>query len=454
VIAPRKLHSTQQIRTANYVLQTNDPSGINAAGKGSNVGRAVVIHYASEILRRAWDKTGEMRYLAGVAERAAKMLDVQPQFTDDLAHRVIFFRRVFPADFAALKGDSSASLALVERIKEQLVRDEKAIRTSQREDGAWGFAPGQVDRSADPSPTALAIDALVALGADESDPAVTRGVQALLAMQHPYGLWNRSAKTGFVTTSYVMHTLSRLYPDAQAKLTRKDLEAVPGESLGDTIGRMRLLAHLDSWSLVATEESPEQHLDLMQAGAGHESATIRYWAMIALGARHTEAAVPMLLQGINDPVKMVREAARWGLRQTLLDDQGWEQVFAAYDVGSDLAREQIAAALVMRADGVMPGSQVDFQRLASLLDRMMSQDPNPAVRAWASRAAWNWWLWNPPTRPSLMLMILQAPRAMAASACSYVWMHSSRQMGVCRAFWISTWPKRSSQPRGCSIIMR
>ena len=57
VVAPRKLHSTQQIRTANYMLQTSDPSGINAAGKGSNVGQAVVIHYAAEILRRAWDKT-------------------------------------------------------------------------------------------------------------------------------------------------------------------------------------------------------------------------------------------------------------------------------------------------------------------------------------------------------------------------------------------------------------
>ncbi len=71
---------------------------------------------------------------------------------------------------------------------------------------------------------------------------------------------------------------------------------------------------------------------------------------------------------------MVREAARWGLRQTLLDDQGWEQVFAAYEQGSDLAREQLAAALVMRADAVMPGSNVDFERLAGMLDQMMSHD--------------------------------------------------------------------------------
>ena len=49
----------------------------------------------------------------------------------------------------------------------------------------------KVDRNADPAPTALALDALASLGADHTDPAVARGVQSLLAMQHPYGLWTR-----------------------------------------------------------------------------------------------------------------------------------------------------------------------------------------------------------------------------------------------------------------------
>jgi hypothetical protein len=412
VLAPRKLHSKQQIRTANYILQTNDPTGINAAGKGSNVGRSVVIHYAAEILRRAWDTTGEQKYLAAIEDRAAKILDVEPKFTDDIAHRILFFRRVFPANYLALKQNSEAAARLVERVNKQLEQDEKALRGSQREDGAWGFDPGQIDRTSDPSPTALAIDALEALGADANDPAVERGVKALLAMQHPYGLWNRSAKTGFVTTSYVLHSLARLYPDTPTRLSRKDFEPRPGESLYDTIGRYRLLAHVDPWSACSTEQPPEQHIDLMLSGAAHANAQVRYWAMIALGARHHEAAVPALLKGLGDPVKMVREAARWGLRQTLLDDHGWEQLFAAYQQGSDLTREQIAAALVMRADAVMPGSRVDFERLGAMLDTMMSSDANPAVRAWAARAAWNWWLWNPPIRPRLnaaYLTMLQTP---------------------------------------------
>jgi hypothetical protein len=68
---------------------------------------------------------------------------------------------------------------LLDRIAQQVKEDERVLRSSQREDGAWGFAPAQIDRSSDPAPTALAIDALAALGADRTDPAVARGVEAV-----------------------------------------------------------------------------------------------------------------------------------------------------------------------------------------------------------------------------------------------------------------------------------
>jgi hypothetical protein len=53
VAAPRRLHAAQQQRTANFVLQSADPSGINAAGPGSNIGQAVVYRN----LMRAWRDT-------------------------------------------------------------------------------------------------------------------------------------------------------------------------------------------------------------------------------------------------------------------------------------------------------------------------------------------------------------------------------------------------------------
>src|SRR5439155_15466380 len=217
------------------------------------------------------DKTGEERYLAGIEARAEKLLTLEPKFTDDLAHRILFFRRVLPDNYAALKENSSQSQQVLQRITRQVEQDERALRSSQRDDGAWGFTPGQVDRNADPAPTALALDALVALGADQTDPAVARGVQSLLAMQHPYGLWNRSAKTGFVTTTYVMHAQSRLFPEHLPKLRRQDFVADANESLHDTIARMRLLAYLDPWSAIATEDAPDELFDLLFSGAVHTS---------------------------------------------------------------------------------------------------------------------------------------------------------------------------------------
>ena len=107
-----------------------------------------MIHYAAEILRRAWDKTGEDRYLAGIEERAEKMLAVEPKFTDDLAHRILFFRRVLPGRLCRAEGQLGGGAgSWSSGPTQQVERDERALRSSQREDGAWGFAPGQVDRT-------------------------------------------------------------------------------------------------------------------------------------------------------------------------------------------------------------------------------------------------------------------------------------------------------------------
>src|SRR5439155_2737878 len=89
------------------------------------------------------------------------------------------------------------------------------------------------------------------------------------------------------------------------------------------------------------------------------------------------------------------------LRLTLLDDKGWEPALNALEKGDDYSRLHAAIALNMRADAVMPKASVSFERLGRLLDRVMNQDPHPAVRAWAAKAAWQWWVWNPPVRSAL-----------------------------------------------------
>ena len=434
----RKLHSMQAIRAANHVLQTADPSGINAAGPGSNVGQAVVYNYAGEIVRTAWDRTGHPRYLAALEEKAERMLAVQPRFTDDLAHRIEFFKRFFPSDYLnqnlkARKAqqalppeppesipsqdtgkpgsetpkparfpqykilDAEAATKLADRIHQQLARDEVRLRAIQNTDGTWGFDPGKLsedgkmwktDGQFDPAPTALALIALQALGHSKDDPAISHGVQALLRTQDLYGRWNKSAQTGFVTTAYALHALSRLYPISPAKPTRTGFEPQSGETLGSAIARARALSHSEDPGLI----------DLMVRAASHGSPFVRFWGVMALGGVHQPQGVPVLVKTLGDPVKMVRDAAAWAMEQTLLDDVGFDAVFAAYDTGDDLTRESVLKALGMRADAVMTQARFDKLSLARLLHRALNDDPHPGVRAWAAKAAWQWWVWNPPLR--------------------------------------------------------
>ncbi|HTE17157.1 MAG TPA: HEAT repeat domain-containing protein, partial [Armatimonadota bacterium] len=417
VIPPRKLHSKQQIRAANHVLLTGDPDGINAAGPGSNVGEAIVQLFGAESLSAAWKQTGDPRYFRALETRAREILKDEPAYTDDIAVRLDFFGRVFPLDQYAEQARKAAEAekaagqpqtggpeevaSLVEKARAQLLRDETRLRQIQNPDGSWGFHPGSSpdggrswtrgNNDWDPSPTALAITGLTSIGRTRDDPAVARGVQALLKMQDPSGRWNKAAITGFVTTAYALHALGRLYPEKPRTPKRSEFVLPAGEPLPAAVRRVQALA-------LAGEP---RFADLLRLAAAHPSPLVRYWALVGLGTIHTDAGVPLLLGGLRDRAKPVRDAAVWGLRQTLLDDRGWPALFAAYEKGDDYTREGILQALGMRADAVMPGSSVDWKRLTRTLDRAMNEDPHPGVRAWASKAAWQWWIWNPPIRPAV-----------------------------------------------------
>ncbi len=427
-IKPRKLHSAQQIRTANYVMQTADPGGINAAGPGSNIGRVIVWTMATEILKTAWESSNDPKYFRKLEEKARSILGDNVQFTDDVALRLNYFHRVLPIkEYAALaekarKQEQDANLKVlgsaeecekfIAAVQTKLKEDEARLRAIQNADGSWGFNPGstadegktwkQGDASSDPSPTALGVLGLSAAGYGADDPAIARGVKSLLASQEPTGRWNKAAQTGFVTTAYVLHALSRLYPATPEVPTRADFTPQKGESPLQTIKRVQALA----------QTSEPKFADLMRDAATHENTLVRYWAMIGLGGTHTNEGVPVLVNALADRTKIVRDAATWALRQTLLDDKGWEATFAAYEKGNDDTRQQVLQVLNMRADAVMSKSSLDWTRLTALFDRALNQDAHPAVRAWATKAAWQWWIWNPPVRGAInasWITMLQRP---------------------------------------------
>ena len=108
---------------------------------------------------------------------------------------------------------------------------------------------------------------------------------------------------------------------------------------------------------MSTTEDPEL-VPLMLGLAGHKSPLVRYWAMIGLAAAPNDRGVKPLVDGLGDPVKAVREAAAWGLRQLLIDNRGWKAVATAAASGDDRTRAALARTLVMRVDGVLPGFEM------------------------------------------------------------------------------------------------
>jgi hypothetical protein len=417
VLKPRKLHARQQVKTANYVMQTADPGGINAAGPGSNIGRVIVWTMATEILKTAWEKTQDPTYFRKMEEKAKNILGDNVQFTDDVALRLHYFHTIFPiAKYAewvkrAEQQETAAKKPIqtkagepekfVTQVREKLAEDERRLRANQIDDGSWGFQPGTTsdggktwkpnDKTPDPSPTALAILGLNSAGYGKDDPTISKGVTALLKMQDSSGRWNKAAQTGFVTSAYALHALARLYPETPYKPKRAEFVPQKGESLLAKLKRVQALALSG-----ATDAA-----DLLIAAAQDENALVRYWAVIGLGATNPESGVAVLTAALGDRTKIVRDAATWAMRQTLLDDKGWNDALTVAEKGTDDQRAQMMQVLGMRADATTTKSSVNWNRLTGLFDRAMHRDPHPAVRAWATKAAWQWWVWNPPVRKSL-----------------------------------------------------
>ncbi|NQV25063.1 MAG: hypothetical protein HQ518_11920 [Rhodopirellula sp.] len=438
-LPPRRLQSQQHLRASNFILQTADPGGINAAGPGANVGKGVVFNYAGEILFEAWQKTRNPQFFRALEDKARRTLDVDPKYTDDLAHRVEQLSRYFPQDYIAqaeqvlklqtAQGDArprvpsntkrggrvAEAKELQARITRQIAGDIARLRAIQKPDGTWGFNPGRSDgdswnvdgdNKSEPSPTALALIALQAAGFGPDDPTVQKGVQGLLRLQHPSGYWKGQSQTGFVSTGYALHALSRLFPVEPAKYSVDDFAMASNETLPETIDRIRRASILDEPNL----------LPVLVEAARHESPLVRFWAMIGLGVRHSDIGVKPLVAGLGDIAKPVREAAHWGLRQTLIDDRGWEETMAACESNDDYVREAAARTLIMRVDGVLPGMSVEWNDLTAAIANSMNADSHPAVRATAMRAAWNWWIWNPPVRKDINLAwidLLQRPETNA-----------------------------------------
>ena len=404
---PKQVHAQWQQRTANYVLQTADPKGINAAGRGSNFGPNVVFKFGAEVLERAWRDTGEPRYFFGIEEKGRKILSTGDDIrvTDDFGHRVEFVHRIWPSDYVEQVRkltNSPRRIAEAERLdaglRSRAAVDLGRILSLQREDGGWGFEPGKAGENGQwvrpedhsyPAATAVALIALEAAGYTADDLVVQRGVQWLLENQYPYGLWNAAAATGFVTSAYAIRALSRIHP-APGVGPDPEFEVPPEDDFLKSLATAR----------AAQAAARPEHAELFKEFARSAYPQVRYYGLLALGGALAHDAVPTLVKHLDDPVKSCREAAFWSLRQLLLDGGAWRELFEAFRTGTDRTRQSVMHALVTRAHLPDSGVDVDLSELAGILTAGMV-DPHAGVRAYAFKAAWHWWVWNPPMREPL-----------------------------------------------------
>lgn len=411
---PRVLQSKQQLRTANFMLQSADPGGINAAGPGANVGQGVVFNYTGGILANAWEKQREVRFFRALEDKANRMLGINVKFTDDLGHRIDFYKRSFPADYvmqatkiAQDEADEAKRAELIEaakalqaKIDDQVEKDKERLFQTQLSDGGWGFNPGELKDSkwqtpasttSDPSPTSTSLLAFNALGMPVDHPVVQATINNLLRNQKPTGMWKIASQTGFVSTAYALNALSRYFPEELPIIDADELTIAEDASIGEIISTLRTIY----------VNADRQKADIAAPLANHHLAVVRYYSALTMGAVADGAHVTTLIHLLDDRSKQVREAAHWALRQTLINDQGWARTLAAARQGNDYTREAAMRAMVMLVDSEMPASQLDHDALTATLDHALNDDPHPAVRSWATRSAWQWWVWNPVTREAL-----------------------------------------------------
>ena len=429
VTAPRQLQSKQQLRTANFILQSADPGGINAAGPGANVGQGVVYNYTGEILANAWAKQKEIRFFRALEEKANKMLAINVKYADDLGHRIEFYKRYFPSDYvsqatkiAMAESDEAKRAELIKaaehlqtQIDQTVEADLKRLFQTQLKDGGWGFNPGALKdgtwqtpagTTSDPSPTSTSLLAFHALGLPVDHPVVKATIDNLLRNQKPTGMWKIASQTGFVSTSYALNALSRYFPEEEYIVDPGNYQIAETATTEEIISTLRRI-YVDATPELAVIAAPYTK---------HPLATVRYYAALTLGALHAEQHVDSLITLLNDRSKQVREAAHWSMRQTLIDDHGWEQILETAKSGSDFARESAMRALIMLVDSEMPESSLNHKSLTAVLDHALNDDPHPAVRSWATRSAWQWWVWNPTVREDInnaWLRLLSRPETEA-----------------------------------------
>ncbi len=335
-----------------------------------------------EMVRR----TNDPRY-AATRDLIAKLLPTgKPANTRDLAAQTIGLCLLDPNQETL--GDSIAS-------------NVQWLLSVQRPNGHWSvkFDPKYPITEMQ---TGESLNALALAGRKSDDPAMHRGIVALLTRQQAFGGWfdinpYEQFRTPFRETQWALMALSSLYPSPMARLDGWNGPLGPQPRTLRADSPATLIRDLERiWDVPGTPLLRE-----ILAQLGHEAPIVRYVACRTLSRIGDGAVIPGLTKCLGDESKVVRRAAAEAVR--MIGNRLNASSRPGQTEPQRLFVEQLRAALSSPDDRTRRGATRVFaahfrdlsQELAladALLERLDDRDPVVAMQA--IKGVWRWWYWR------------------------------------------------------------
>ncbi|MGC1299039.1 MAG: hypothetical protein WA869_28780, partial [Alloacidobacterium sp.] len=228
----------------------------------------------------------------------------------------------------------------------------------------------------------------------ETDEHLARAVKAMLAAQRPEGSWEgdpvyQGFNTPFRATQFAVMALSTLYPGTTVAKNWDAAYPPPPTTLAKNDLPL-LLVQLDQFWDLAPEPVLQQ---IRRVLATSDQPLAREAAARALGHMADPGSMPVLIQGLGDPTKMVQISSAYAIRMVLsrgqdFAPQGRKLLTAA--LASPDARTRWGAARVFNQHF---RDLTGDPNLLAALERDLN-DPVPYVRLEAASGIWRWYYWQ------------------------------------------------------------
>ncbi len=250
--------------------------------------------------------------------------------------------------------------------------------------------------------TGESLYALVLAGRKPDDPAMRRGIVALLTRQQAFGGWfdinpYEQFRTPFRETQWALMALSALFPSPQARPNgwNGPLGPQPGTlRVGSPATLIRDLERI--WDVPSAPLRQEIVTQL-----AHEAPIVRYAACRTLGRIGDESAMNGLTKCLGDESKVVRRAAAEAVR--MIGNRVNASVRPGQTEAQRLLVESVRAALGSSDDRTRRGATRvfaahfrDLSQEPDLAEALLGRldDSDSVVAMQAIKGLWRYWYWR------------------------------------------------------------